>query len=248
MIAVQKVLTLGDMATLTGATLVKPSRETAGEDTPGTSSQDLPWRNEGSGEIRFVAPVDQTGPGALSFLIGEKLAHHLTTIKATGVFVDRARPHCPATQLVVDDPYFAFAKATSALFPKVEGSGKIDPSAAIDPTARLGKNVSIGSHVTIGPEVILADNVIIGAGSVIHAKVSVGKGSELRSNCVIEAGCVVGADVLMHSGSVIGADGFGFAPGPTGLQKIPQVAKVRIEDSVEIGALCTIDRGHFKTL
>ena len=245
MIAVQKKLSLADLATLTGAVLVEASSESSKKLTC-TEDQATASRLEdklADCSIRFVAPIDRAGPGALSFLVGGKLAQHLTSTNAMAIFVDRARTNCSATQLVVKDPYLAFAKATSALFPKIESSGEIHSSAVVDPTAELGTNVSIGPQVTIGPRVVLGRDVIVGAGSVVNADVSIGPGSELRANCVIEAGCVVGADVLIHGGTVIGADGFGFAPGPSGLQKIPQVAKVRIEDSVEIGALCTIDRG-----
>jgi UDP-3-O-[3-hydroxymyristoyl] glucosamine N-acyltransferase len=53
----------------------------------------------------------------------------------------------------------------------------------------------------------------------------------------------VGARGIIHSGAVIGADGFGFVPGRDGHTKIPQLGTVVIEDDVEIGANCAIDRG-----
>jgi UDP-3-O-[3-hydroxymyristoyl] glucosamine N-acyltransferase len=55
--------------------------------------------------------------------------------------------------------------------------------------------------------------------------------------------CRIGSRVIIHSGVVIGSDGFGFAPKPDGsYEKIPQLGIVVVEDDVEIGANCTIDR------
>jgi UDP-3-O-[3-hydroxymyristoyl] glucosamine N-acyltransferase len=55
--------------------------------------------------------------------------------------------------------------------------------------------------------------------------------------------CILGKDCIIHSNTVIGADGFGFAPQKqTDFKKIPQTGNVIIEDNVEIGANCTVDR------
>jgi UDP-3-O-[3-hydroxymyristoyl] glucosamine N-acyltransferase len=79
--------------------------------------------------------------------------------------------------------------------------------------------------------VILADGVEIGAGTLIHPHVTV------------REGCRIGSNVIVHSGTVVGSDGFGFAPRPDGsFEKIPQLGIVVIEDDVEIGANCAIDR------
>jgi UDP-3-O-[3-hydroxymyristoyl] glucosamine N-acyltransferase len=55
----------------------------------------------------------------------------------------------------------------------------------------------------------------------------------------------VGARCIVHAGTVIGSDGFGFDPTPAGWSKVPQCGTVVVEDDVEIGANCTIDRGRF---
>jgi UDP-3-O-[3-hydroxymyristoyl] glucosamine N-acyltransferase len=90
--------------------------------------------------------------------------------------------------------------------------------------------------------------------------VSIGSGSTISANSVIGAGCKIGRDciiapnvsvtyallgnrVYLHPGVRIGQDGFGFVPGPAGLEKVPQLGRVIIQDNVEIGANTTIDRG-----
>ena len=54
--------------------------------------------------------------------------------------------------------------------------------------------------------------------------------------------CRIGNNCILHAGAVIGADGFGFAPGADGYEKIPQIGIVELEDNVEIGANTCIDR------
>ena len=55
--------------------------------------------------------------------------------------------------------------------------------------------------------------------------------------------CLIGSRTVIHAGARIGQDGFGFAMGPKGHVKVPQIGRVIIEDDVEVGANSTIDRG-----
>ena len=78
---------------------------------------------------------------------------------------------------------------------------------------------------------MLGDNVQIGDNTILFANVS------------IYADCQIGNNVTIHSGTVIGSDGFGYAPDENRVyQKIPQIGNVIIEDDVEIGSNCSIDR------
>ncbi|HPF90924.1 MAG TPA: UDP-3-O-(3-hydroxymyristoyl)glucosamine N-acyltransferase, partial [Flavobacteriales bacterium] len=96
--------------------------------------------------------------------------------------------------------------------------------------AYIGENVKLGNNVKIYPQAYIGDNVTIGDGTTVFA------------NVTIYSDCVVGSRVIIHSGTVIGSDGFRFATGPGGGAKIPQIGNVVIEDDVEIGANCAIDR------
>jgi UDP-3-O-[3-hydroxymyristoyl] glucosamine N-acyltransferase len=80
-------------------------------------------------------------------------------------------------------------------------------------------------------------------------QVFIGENVRIGSNCIIHSGvkiynnCVIGNNVIIHAGTVIGSDGFGFIPQKDGqLKKIPQIGNVVIEDNVEIGSNCSIDR------
>ncbi len=76
----------------------------------------------------------------------------------------------------------------------------------------------------------------------------IGPGVAIGRDCAIGASvtivhALVGDRVIIHPGTRIGQDGFGYLPSPRGHQKIPQTRRVIIQDDVEIGANCTIDRG-----
>jgi UDP-3-O-[3-hydroxymyristoyl] glucosamine N-acyltransferase len=95
----------------------------------------------------------------------------------------------------------------------------------------VGKGSKIGRNVKIYPHVYIGDGVTVGDNTVLHSGVK------------IYNGCRIGKDCTIHAGTVIGSDGFGFAPQADGRYKaIPQVGIVIIEDFVDIGANCTIDR------
>lgn len=98
-------------------------------------------------------------------------------------------------------------------------------------SAPVGKDVEMGENIFIGPNVYIGDRCKIGNNTVIHA------------NVVIYGDCIIGDNVIIHAGTIIGADAFYYKRTPEGYSKFTSCGRVIIEDDVEIGALCTIDRG-----
>lgn len=139
------------------------------------------------------------------------------------------------------NPYFAFCLILTKYFnPNIHNSG-IEEGSFIHPTADccaeyIGKNSYIDA------------NSKIGNGCKIYPGCYIGKGVEIGENCIlypnvtVYAGSKIGSSVIIHAGTVIGSDGFGFAPVEGKYLKIPQIGNVIIEDDVEIGANCCIDR------
>jgi UDP-3-O-[3-hydroxymyristoyl] glucosamine N-acyltransferase len=107
---------------------------------------------------------------------------------------------------------------------------KIHQSARVHATAIVADGVEIGEGVEIGPYALIGPGVVIGAQSAIAERASVW--------CAI-----IGSKVRIAAGTSIGGQGFGFAVGPAGLSRIPQLGRVVLGDHVEIGANCCIDRG-----
>lgn len=198
----------------------------------------------GDGEVQIhrVTGIDGAGPGEITFLANPKYLPLLQTTKASAVMVKPGIEAPGVSLLVCANPYLAFAKVLTALHvqkPEVRGimeGAWVDPEAKIAagvtiyPGCVVGKNVEVGPGTTLYPGVLLYDNVRIGNDCLIHAGV------------VVREGCRIGDRVIIQPKAVIGSDGFGFAPDGSGYFKIPQVGIVVIEDDVEIGANCCLDR------
>jgi UDP-3-O-[3-hydroxymyristoyl] glucosamine N-acyltransferase len=112
--------------------------------------------------------------------------------------------------------------------------------------SRIGDDCSIHARVTIGRETVIGDRVTLHPGVVLGDQVKIGDDSVLFPNVSVYDGTEIGARCRIHSGTVIGADGFSFTPDEEGHQfKLLQVGRVVIEDDVEIGANCCVDRAGF---
>ncbi|MBC7372057.1 MAG: UDP-3-O-(3-hydroxymyristoyl)glucosamine N-acyltransferase [Bdellovibrionaceae bacterium] len=119
----------------------------------------------------------------------------------------------------------------------------IHPKSSVHPSAQLGKNVIVGPCAVIGAEVHVGNNSIIGANAVIESHARIGANTIIHPQAYIGTYCEVGSFCEIQPHVTIGADGFGFVPlKDSHPVKIPQLGKVIIEDHVEIGANCTIDR------
>lgn len=206
--------------------------------------------NKADVKITSVSPIEAAQPGSLTFIDNPKYVDALTNTKAAAVIcAQRYVDNLPdgVVALVSQQPYDSFAKAMGELFPSamrplpVVAQG-IAPGAYVDPSALLEDDVTVEHGAVIGP------GAQIGKGSLIGPNVSIGSGVQIGRNTSISGGAsvvhaVVGDNVIIHSGVRVGCDGFGFAMGPGGHRKIPQIGRVVIQDNVEIGANSCIDRG-----
>ena len=128
---------------------------------------------------------------------------------------------CPEGKalLVSDDPFRDFNKLTNHFKPFQLANNQISSTAVIDETSIVQPNTFIGH------------NVVIGKNCVIHSNVS------------IYDDTVIGDHVTIHSGTVLGANAFYYKKRPEGYDRLKSCGRVVIEDHVDIGASCTIDRG-----
>lgn len=205
---------------------------------------------DGSTDILRVAKIEEAGRQELTFLANPRYARHVETTRASAILVSRSFSHLEAKGpkalafIKVDDPYTAFLEVLRRLTPSIDPFGKgIHATAVVSSKAVLGKNVDLGAHVVIGDGVRIGDDTRIGENCVIGAMAEIGSACRLFPNVTVYHQCRLGNRVTVHSGTVIGGDGFGFAPKPDGTyEKIPQLGIVVIEDDVEIGSNCSIDR------
>jgi UDP-3-O-[3-hydroxymyristoyl] glucosamine N-acyltransferase len=224
-------LSLADIVALTGATAAE------GVDLQAT--------------VSGVAPLDRAGPGDLVFLDNPRYAGELSGTRAGACLVaPKFRDRVPAgtAALVTHQPYKAFATVSAALFPDAMrpgsafGSSGIAPGAFVHPEARLEPGVTVDPGAIVGPGAEIGSGTVIGANAVIGPQVRIGRNGSVGPNATV-LNALVGDRVIIHPGVRIGQDGFGFALGPQGHQKVPQIGRVVIQNDVEIGANTTIDRG-----
>ena len=191
--------------------------------------------------LQGIAPLPTAGPADLAFVSERRYLPALASSRAGCVLLrSEWRAQSPVPALCTDQPYLYYARA-SALFDRApQPVAGVHATAAVDPAAQLGEGVSVGPGACIEAGARLGDGVVVGAGAFVGGGAAVGDGSRLYPNVVLYHGVVLGRGCAVHANTVIGADGFGYARGPGGWEKIHQLGSVRIGDGVEIGASVTI--------
>ena len=205
-------------------------------------------------EIRSIKPLDEAGPHDLSHMDNPRYLGQLAQTKAGFVLVSRRyAPRVPSGSVAIEcaDPQRAYAHCLAAMVPSASKprspfeSIASSPGAFIHPTAQLERGVVVDPGAVIGPRAEIGSGTLIGAGSVIGADVKIGRDCAVSPQVTIQH-ALIGNRVIMHPGVRIGQDGFGFAMGPQGHLKVPQIGRVIIQDDVEIGANSTVDRGAIR--
>jgi UDP-3-O-[3-hydroxymyristoyl] glucosamine N-acyltransferase len=194
--------------------------------------------------IRSASTLGKAGNGDISFLANRKYEKQLMTTKASAVIAGKDTPSASVSLLVADDPYYAFMQIMVLLHGhrKHKKTG-ISSRASIADTAKIGSDCQIGDFVTISDGAKIKDGCIIYPCTFIGQDVQIGNDSIIYSNVTIYEGCKIGNRVIINSNTTIGEDGFSYATHKGIHHKIPQKGLVIIEDDVEIGVSCGIERG-----
>ncbi len=187
--------------------------------------------------------LESATPRDLSFVSNRKTMHAAGASRAGCLLVPESFDRRgPWAIIRLPDPRAAFTQVLGALYPKRKPVPSIHSTAVIARSAKMGEDCFVGAYATIGEETMIGAGCCIGNGCAIGDRVRIGENTTLHANVTIYGESRVGARVVVHSGSVIGADGFGFSRTGDRYEKFPQVGTVEIEDDVEIGANCCIDR------
>lgn len=224
-------LTLGEIAEFLGATLSRFA-------DPNT-------------EVTRLSSLSDSSPEALVFIEGKKTASELAGLQAAAVLcrqdmVEKVPAGVPT--LVSRQPQRDFASVGRMLFPDSvrphawTGERAISDRAFIHPSARVEAGAVVEAYAVLGA------GVVIGAGTLVSANAVIGPGCQIGRDCYVGPSVsiqhsFVGNRVSLHPGVRIGQDGFGYVMGDKGLEKMPQLGRVILQDDVELGSNTTIDRG-----
>lgn len=194
-----------------------------------------------------VRALHAAGPSDLSFAADTADERKALASGAGAILVKSAAAFGGRTVVEVASPGLALVDALRLFHPPrvaragVHPTAVVDGGAVLDPSAELGPYVVVGEGASIGPGCILEAHVVVGRGCRLEA------GVRLHPHVVLYDDVMLGRGVEVHSGAVLGADGFGYAPSPRGLVKVPQVGNVVIEEGAEIGANTCVDRASLET-
>ncbi len=194
--------------------------------------------------IKSAATLGRAGEGDISFLTNRKYEKQLRTTKASAVIVGKETTGASVPLLIAEDPYYAFMQIMVLL----HGHRKhkkvgVSPRASISDSAKIGADCHIHDFATISDEAKIGDGCVIYPCVYIGPGVQIGNDSIIYPNVTIYDGCKIGNRVIINANSTIGEDGFGYASHKGVHHKIPQIGSVIIEDDVEIGTCCGIERG-----
>ncbi|TDQ25532.1 UDP-3-O-(3-hydroxymyristoyl)glucosamine N-acyltransferase [Tenacibaculum caenipelagi] len=170
--------------------------------------------------ITGINEIHVVEEGDIVFVDHPKYYNKALNSAATTILINK-KVECPKGKslLISDDPFRDFNKITKYFNPFIASKSSIADSAII------------GEGTIVQPNVFIGENVVIGKNCLIHANVS------------INNNCVLGDNVTIHANTVLGADAFYYKNRPEGFDKLISGGRVVLEDNVDLGASCTIDRG-----
>lgn len=206
----------------------------------------LKGKIEGNSEVKItkLSKIEEGEPGSISFLANPLYTPHIYTTTASLVIVNNdfeATAPISATLIRVESAAAAFStllemynqvklnKTGISKHAFIAENAKVGENVYVGEFAVISENAKIGNNVKIYPQVFVGENAVIGDNTTLFAGVKIYSETQIGKNCII------------HSGTVLGSDGFRFNP-ENDNKKVPQIGNVIIEDDVEIGANCAIDR------
>ncbi|UFS68631.1 UDP-3-O-(3-hydroxymyristoyl)glucosamine N-acyltransferase [Geomonas sp. RF6] len=192
--------------------------------------------------IAGLATLDDAGEGQVTFLANPKYASKVATTRASAVILPPGADNCGRNAVTVANPYLAFAKLLTLFYVRPAEPRGVMPGAFVAEGVTCGEGVTVYPGASVAAGVVLGARVTLYPGVALYPGVRIGDDVTLHSNVSVREGCRIGNRVTIHNGTVIGSDGFGYAPDGPSWYKIPQIGIVVVEDDVEIGANCTIDR------
>tara|TARA_B110000902_G_scaffold192090_1_gene217641 strand:+ start:4441 stop:5367 length:927 start_codon:yes stop_codon:yes gene_type:complete len=170
--------------------------------------------------VKGINEIHVVEKGDIVFVDHPKYYEKALNSLATTILINK-KVVCPEGKslLISEDPFRDFNKLTTHFNPFIASKKNISDSAII------------GLETIIQPNVFIGNHVIIGKNCVIHP------------NVTIYDNTVIGNNVTIHANTVLGADAFYYKKRPEGYDKLISGGRVVLEDNVDLGASCTIDKG-----
>ena len=192
--------------------------------------------------IKKISPIEYASNGSITFIDNKKYFKNLNTTKASACIIsenvlNKHTSKVGMSFLVSKNPYLSYARLLKLFYPDLKKSHK-----------NKKKKIDLSSSSQISEYVDLKNNVSIGEKTIINSFSSIGPNVYIGKNCFIGnnvsiSNAYLGNNIIVQDGTIIGQDGFGYVFDGKRYIKVPQIGIVKINDDVEIGSNCAIDRG-----
>ncbi len=195
--------------------------------------------------VSNVSSLEDIKEGSILFIKSKKYIPSFIPQDVLLIVPKKLAPYIsfsPKAKIYVDNIEESFLKILTEFYPVSHPIG-ISETAKIGKNVTFGNNIYIGEWVTIGDNTVVGDNVKLYTGTYIGKNVKIGKNTIIYPYVVILDNVQIGNDCIIQSGTVLGGYGFGYTKLEGIYKRIPQIGGLIIEDRVEIGPLCVIDRG-----
>ncbi len=200
---------------------------------------------DGTKRLTGANSIEEASESQISFITSDRHAQKVAGSKAAAVIVRRKIDKPGTAQLIVDNVQKALIAALNLFAPKLTPSGGIHQTAVVEDTAHISENASIGAGAYISHNARIGCGSIISAGCVIGENTIIGDNCRLDYNVAVYHNCKIGNNCIIQANTAIGSTGFGYYFIDGEHKLIPHNGEVVIEDCVEIGANCCVDRAKF---
>jgi UDP-3-O-[3-hydroxymyristoyl] glucosamine N-acyltransferase len=196
--------------------------------------------------ISGVASLREAAEHDLSLYVDRRYRDAVAATRAAVVLARSEKCPLPSHRLlVVRDPRAALRQVLTWLYPEPELVPGVQRNAEIHPTARIHTGARVDALATVGPGATIGARTHIASGARVGENAKIGDDTRIGENAVLGDGVRIGDRVRIGPGTVVGSMGFGFVRVGDAHWRVPHVGTVVIEDDVEIGANCAIDRATF---
>ena len=214
------------------------------------TSQNIKYSSNILEDINFsnLRTLEDATQDDLSFCSNDKYITLINSTKAKCCILKKEfQSYLPknCNYIFVENPYLVFSILTHLFFERPKSNGCISKNAYVNTKSIIKENVQINHGAIIKENATISKNVIISENTIIGPNVLIGENTVIESNCTIN-NAILGNNCRIKSSTVIGGDGFGFVPGLINSDIIHN-GNVVIEDNVNIGSNCSIDRATLKS-
>ena len=204
----------------------------------------LSYKNNLNKKIYGVNNIKDANNSQITFFNNLNYEKEAKNCKASACFVTDKTVKClnkNTVSIISKNPLIDFYKVVNLFYPESSiDNEKINTLKSVHKL--LKKKISIGKNTLIDKSANIGSNTTIGNNVIIKSNVNIGKNCIIGSNVIIE-NSLLGDNIIVKSGTLIGQVGFGFNFEKKKRIKFPHIGRVIIENDVQIGSFCTIDRG-----